>query len=529
MTPKKIRRVAVYARLSVSTEESVSIARQLEAARQYAAARGWTVVREAVDDGVSATKNKPEDRSGWRAILDADEQFEAVIVWKVDRLARRVLDFLHADEALQQRGAGLVAVEDPINMTTAQGRAFATLLAVFGEMEAAAISARVTDARRTLVRSGRRVGGRPPFGFRNVPSPNGPGLVLAHDPETIDAVRGAAERAAAGESLYGIARWLEASGVRPRARKGRKETPAPGYGAPLPEGAIGPVGPDLIRWNEASVETILRAPALAGMTPFTPNRKPGERVPADVLRGADGLPIVDESVAIMTPADWRAMLATLDAGKRPGSRPRAGAEVALLYGLARCESCGGLLHRASAAGGRYTYYRCQDRARGCKAPVSVSRPALEKYVVDEILATAGRLPVVRVDVEESDDPAPALIEIEAAISQTLTRLADVDDEDEEDRLSDRLRALKAARREARRLEVSAPAVTMRSTGETFAEALARAVDDVAARREILRSALVSVTVSAGSRGRTFDPSRVVLHFTGEGQSGAPDYLAGQID
>jgi hypothetical protein len=71
--------------------------------------------------------------------MDSPAGYDAVIVWKVDRLARRVLDFLHADEALQGRGAGIVAVEDPIDMTTPQGRAFAIMLAVFGEMEAEAI------------------------------------------------------------------------------------------------------------------------------------------------------------------------------------------------------------------------------------------------------------------------------------------------------------------------------------------------------------------------------------------------------
>src|SRR4051812_6105949 len=249
-----IRTVAAYARLSVTTEESVSIERQLSSARAYAAARGWDVVLESKDDGVSATKNKPEDRPGWRAILESTTLFDAVIVWKVDRLARRVLDFLHADEALRTRGAGIVAVEDPIDMTTPQGRAFATLLAVFGEMEAASISARVRDARRHLLHQGRRVGGRPPFGFRNVPNPNGDGLVLAQDPERIGVVEELARRALAGESLYALARWLEAEGVSPRGRRRRNGL---GQLEELEERDRQPA-----RWHEASVESILRSPAL---------------------------------------------------------------------------------------------------------------------------------------------------------------------------------------------------------------------------------------------------------------------------
>jgi resolvase-like protein len=47
---------------------------------------------------------------------------------------------LHADETLHARGAAIVCVEQSIDMTTGEGRAFAQMLAMFGEMEASAIS-----------------------------------------------------------------------------------------------------------------------------------------------------------------------------------------------------------------------------------------------------------------------------------------------------------------------------------------------------------------------------------------------------
>lgn len=78
----------------MAQEASVSIDRQIEAAQQYAAARGWRVVQVFRDEGVSATHNKPEDRPGWHALLGSSERFDAVLVWNIDRLARRVLDFL---------------------------------------------------------------------------------------------------------------------------------------------------------------------------------------------------------------------------------------------------------------------------------------------------------------------------------------------------------------------------------------------------------------------------------------------------
>jgi site-specific DNA recombinase len=248
------RSVVIYARLSVTTEESVSIARQLDSARRYCEARSWIVAEEYVDDGVSASKVKPEHRPGWRALLDSTDRYDAVVVWKIDRLARRVLDFLHADETLQGRGAGIVAVEDPVDMTTPQGRAFATMLAVFGEMEAAAISSRVKAARDALVMAGRRPGGRPPFGWMNVSNPVGPGMVLAQDPERIGVVAELAARALDGASLYSLTKWLGEQGIEPRGRRAVGSAPDAPVTTP--------------RWHDASVETILRAPALAGMTPY---------------------------------------------------------------------------------------------------------------------------------------------------------------------------------------------------------------------------------------------------------------------
>ena len=485
------RPVAVYARLSVTTEESVSVERQLEAARKYADARGWSVVVEGVDDGVSATKHKPEERPGWRSLLESPEPFEAVIVWKVDRLARRVLDFLHADESLRERGAGIVAVEDPVDMTTAQGRAFATMLAVFGEMEAAAISARVKAARQAIVRSGRRAGGRPPFGWQNVENPGGPGYVLAQDPERIDVVRALAERAMAGDSLYSMVRWLEAEGVKARPRRPQ------GSAADAPK-----VSPP---WHEASVEAILRNPILAGMTLNNPGRKEGERLDReDVLRDADGLPVVDESVAIITPAERRSLLATLDAAKKPGTRQQAGKEPALLYGLVRCGTCGNLMHRATAAS-KYRQYRCARR--DCARPVGISRDALEEHVVEEFLSTVGHFQVVEVE-EVEEDHAPALTEIEAAISDTLASLAQ--DDADVAALTERLGSLKAARARARAEAEEAPAVIARRTGETFAEAWAR-TDDVEERRQLLLSGLEAVSIApGGGRGRAFDSSRADL-------------------
>lgn len=484
------KRVVIYARLSVSREESVSISRQTEAARKYADARGWQVVGVFTDDGVSASKVKPEDRPGWRALVASPERFDAVIVWKVDRLARRVVDFLKADEELQALDAGIVAVEDPIDMTTPSGRAFATLLAVFGEMEAAAISARVRDAHRALMKAGRRSGGRPPYGWMNVPNPNGPGLVLGQDPERIGYVSELAARAARGESLYACAKWMDASGAPRRPNANRKTE----------------------SWSVASVESILRNPVLAGMTSYEPGRKAGsDPDPTAVLRDEDGMPIVDESVAILTTAERRKLLEILDAAKRPGTRAYAGS--GLLSRAVRCANCDRFLHRALAGG--TPAYRCQDKV--CASRPTINRANLETYVVDRLLTERGDYWLHT--FADASENAVELGDIEGALRDAAARLTE--DNADVERLTRQIAALKELRTKARH---TAPRRRTIITGKTVAQAWREATTDLE-RRAILVGQIDTLAVGPGRRGRSDVAPRVTLTWQEIPESPTPEELA----
>ena len=364
----QIRRVVLYARLSVSKEESVSIARQLEAGRRYAEGRGWEVVGEFVDDGVSATANRPEERHGWKSLLAARD-FDAVIIWKVDRLARRVLDFLRVDETLQKRGAGLVAVEDPIDMTSPMGRAFAVILAVFGEMEAAAISSRITAARSYIIRDGRWPGGGIPYGYQSVPNPDGPGRVLVKDNERIRWLSGAVAKALSGDTVNAIATWLTDSG------------------APLPmrrtERTSGSTS-----WNRQTVDGLLRNPVLAGMTPHNPGRaKSAKRAdPFAVLRDERGRPVINPTLAIITTEEFAALQRLLDTRTVPQARKKAERQStsAFLSRVARCDECGVYMCRGTNQKRPVLYCpKCRQ---------TIGRTALDAYLIGRLLDERGDEP-----------------------------------------------------------------------------------------------------------------------------------------
>jgi DNA invertase Pin-like site-specific DNA recombinase len=380
-----VTRCVLYARISVTKEESVSVDRQLDAGRKLAELRGWEIIGEFVDDGVSATANRPEDREGWKALLRAG-RFDAVVIWKVDRLARKVLDFLHVDEVLQKRGAGLVAVEDPIDMTTPMGRAFATILAVFGEMEAAAIASRVKAARKHLIKEGRFTGGSLPYGYMSAPRPEGAGRIVVHDPERIEWLRQAIRWALDGMSANGIATRLTSEG------------------APAPAGNR---NPDAYVFSRQMVGGLLRSPRIAGMTPHNPGRgKQGKTIdPWSVVRHESGDPVVDEDLAVVDLDRFRALLDALDNSDHPAAVKAAERRQSspLLAKVARCDECEVWMCRGSNQG-RPTLYcpRCRQ---------TIGRTYLDAYLVERLLAERGAEPLGTASVRvkwagsEGDDSA----------------------------------------------------------------------------------------------------------------------------
>lgn len=461
------QRCMIYARISVSTDESTSIERQVDLANKYAAARGWQVVGTFVDDGVSATHNKPEARPGWRALLDSTEPYGVVLVWKVDRLARRTLDFLHAAEALRARGAAIAAVEESIDMTTDQGRAFATMLAVFGEMEASAIRDRVKAARRTLVNSGRQPGGTVPYGWRSVPNPHGKGLVLAIDPQRIGYVREAAERVRRGDTIYSVVRWLDE------------------VNAPLPSKRAKV-------WSYSTVERLLRNPVLAGMTAHNPGNKTKDRG-CEVVRGKDGLPVVDEAVAILPAGEWRALVRKLDERDSGQSRPVAlrARTSGLLSGLVWCgEHVETRMHRGTRQG-----------REGYACPVCYQVITnFESVVVDEFLRQKGERVRWSVVEEVHEGGAALLPEIENRLAELTAQLQATDDDTEADALSEQIGNMRAMRREAR---ARAPRVELRSVRdpiETFGDDWA-AAGTVEEQRAVLDDAIGRIWVLRGGTGR----------------------------
>ena len=141
-------RAAHYSR--VSTHDQHTLAMQLDAMREFATRRGWTVI-DAVEEIASGAKDSRPKR---QALLKAakQRQLDVILVWKLDRWGRSLVDVMTTLHELTALGVGFVSLTEALDLTTPAGRAFAGFLAVFAEFERDLIRERIkagiTDARK---------------------------------------------------------------------------------------------------------------------------------------------------------------------------------------------------------------------------------------------------------------------------------------------------------------------------------------------------------------------------------------------
>jgi DNA invertase Pin-like site-specific DNA recombinase len=139
---------ALYAR--VSTHDQQTLAMQMDAMHECATRRGWTVI-DAVEEIASGAKDRRPKR---QALLTAARQrkFDVILVWKLDRWGRSLVDSMTTLHELTVLGVRFVSLTEALDLATPAGRAFAGFLAVLAEFERALIRERIkagiTDARK---------------------------------------------------------------------------------------------------------------------------------------------------------------------------------------------------------------------------------------------------------------------------------------------------------------------------------------------------------------------------------------------
>jgi DNA invertase Pin-like site-specific DNA recombinase len=131
---------------------------QLSVMRAYAKRRGWKVALEENEVG-SGAKTRPQREEILKAARR--REIDAIVVWRLDRWGRSLLDLIGTLQELQAVGVGFVSLTEALDMTTPGGRALAGMLAVFAEFERDILRDRVKAGIAQARKEG-RPHGRPP-------------------------------------------------------------------------------------------------------------------------------------------------------------------------------------------------------------------------------------------------------------------------------------------------------------------------------------------------------------------------------
>ena len=163
---------AIYTRKSTSEgldQEFSSLDNQRESAENYIKSQqheGWSVSPTLYDDGGFTGANI--ERPALQNLLNDIKagKINCVVVYKVDRLSRSLLDFTQLLEFFDKNNVFFVSVTQSFNTNTSMGRLTLNILLSFAQFEREIISERTKDKMGAARRRGQWLGGRTPFGYR---------------------------------------------------------------------------------------------------------------------------------------------------------------------------------------------------------------------------------------------------------------------------------------------------------------------------------------------------------------------------
>jgi site-specific DNA recombinase len=349
-------RCAIYTRKS--TEDGLdsgfsSLDAQYEAAQAYIASQkqeGWICLPDHYDDGGFTGGNM--DRPALKRLLTDVKigKIDCVVVYKLDRLSRSLIDFVRIIDVLENHNACFVSITQQFNSSTSMGRLTLNILLSFAQFEREIIAERTRDKMCAARRRGKWTGGIPMLGYDI--DPKGGRLIVN---------RSEAERVREIFTLYLQQRsllkvvqelstrsWTTKSWIR---KNGSRRQGKP--------------------FTKTNLHNLLTNPIYLGKV----------KLHGDIYDG--------EHEAIVKEPLWNQVQQILKNNRRTAERLRANKHGVLLQGLVRCAHCKTTMFHSFTQKGnrRYRYYVCSSaQKKGYETCPSRSVPAaeMEKFVVERI-------------------------------------------------------------------------------------------------------------------------------------------------
>ncbi len=160
--------IALYSRKSRFTGKGESIGNQVELCKEYVRLHFGELAAEQLviyeDEGFSGGNlNRP----AFQRMMDAarQRQFQAIIVYRLDRISRNVSDFSGLIEELSRLNIAFISIKEQFDTSTPMGRAMMYIASVFSQLERETIAERIRDNMQELAKTGRWLGGNTPTGY----------------------------------------------------------------------------------------------------------------------------------------------------------------------------------------------------------------------------------------------------------------------------------------------------------------------------------------------------------------------------
>ena len=371
--PVKVVRCAIYTRKSTTEgldSDFSSLDNQREACESYIQSQrseGWNLIDDRFDDGGFSGGNI--ERPALQRLLTGIDAggIDCVVVYKIDRLSRSLLDFVRLMEVFEQRQVAFVAVTQQINTTTSAGRLMLNVLMSFAQFEREIIAERTSDKMCAARRKGKWCGGPPVLGYD-----------IDHDrkrlvvnPDEAEQVREVFDLYLEKQSMLQVVCELNRRGWTTKSYQTKTGAHHPG--------AV---------WDKAKLQRILTNVTYIGKT-----RHQGQVIDA-------------EHEGIVDPAIFGQVQELIQANGNSSGGTVRNKHGALLKGILRCGQCGAAMaHTYTKKGNRlYRYYTCTTyQKQGPEACTTRSLPAqeIEDFVVEQIRKLARDPDLIREVFEES--------------------------------------------------------------------------------------------------------------------------------
>lgn len=358
---KRPTKVAIYIRVStVRQADRDSIPMQRKDLIAYCQLILGTDNYEIFEDAGYSGKNTARPAFQYMMEKIRKGEFTHILVWKIDRISRNILDFAKMYEELKLLQVIFVSKNEQFDTSTAIGQAILKIILVFAELERMITSERVTATMISRASNGQWNGGRVPFGYSY---DSGTSEFSIREDEAV-VCRRLKDLYLDNKSLVYTARALNADGYKTRAG---------------------------VDWTPTAVWIIASSPFYAGIYRY--NRYKGTE--NRTLNPEETWVMVpNHHPAIFTMEEHAAMLASLKTNStyvdNPVGRPHTTDNIHIFQGIAYCGKCGNKMvstpGKKHADGYRPSNYSCPLRRKSNKCDNStVNDMIVGEFVINYIL------------------------------------------------------------------------------------------------------------------------------------------------